>query len=32
MRNMPKNTDNPAELRDVVKESELAALPVAVYQ
>lgn len=31
-RNMPKNMDNPAELRDVVKGPALIVLPVAVYQ
>ena len=31
-RNMPKNMDNPAELRDVVKGPTLIVLPVAVYQ
>ncbi len=31
-RNMPKNMDNPAELRDVVKGPALVVLPIAVYQ
>lgn len=31
-RNMPKNLDNPAELRDVVKGPALVVLPIAVYQ
>ena len=31
-RNMPKNMDNPAELRDVIKEPALVVLPIAVYQ
>lgn len=32
MRNMPKNMDNPAELRGVVKWPALVVLPIAVYQ
>ena len=31
-RNMPKNMDNPAELRDVIKGPALVVLPIAVYQ
>lgn len=31
-RNMPKNMDNPAELRDIVKGPALVVLPIAVYQ
>lgn len=31
-RNMPKNMDNPAELRDVIKGPVLVVLPIAVYQ
>ena len=31
-RNMPKNMDNPAELRDVIKGPALIVLPIAVYQ
>ena len=29
---MPKNMDNPAELRDVIKGPALVVLPIAVYQ
>ena len=31
-RNMPKNMDNPVELRDVIKGPALVVLPIAVYQ
>lgn len=31
-RNMPKNMDNPAGLRDIIKGPALVVLPVAVYQ
>lgn len=31
-RNMPKNMDNPAVLRDVIKGPALVVLPIAVYQ
>lgn len=31
-RSMPKNMDNPAELRDVIKGPALVVLPIAVYQ
>lgn len=31
-RNMPKNMDNPAELRDVIKGPAFVVLPIAVYQ
>lgn len=31
-RNMPKNMDNPAELRDVIKGPAFLVLPIAVYQ
>lgn len=31
-RTMPKNMDNPAELRDVIKGPALVVLPIAVYQ
>ena len=31
-RSMPKNIDNPAELRDIVKGPALVVLPIAVYQ
>lgn len=31
-RNMPKNLDNPVELRDVIKGPALVVLPIAVYQ
>lgn len=31
-RNMPKNMDNPAEFRDVIKGPALVVLPIAVYQ
>lgn len=31
-RNMPKNMDNPAGLRDVIKGPALVVLPIAVYQ
>ena len=31
-RNMPKNIDNPAELRDIIKGPALVVLPIAVYQ
>lgn len=31
-RKMPKNTDNPAEFRDIMKEPVLLVLPIAVYQ
>ena len=31
-RNMPKNMDNPIELRDVIKGPALVVLPIAVYQ
>ena len=31
-RNMPKNMENPVELRDVIKGPALAVLPIAVYQ
>lgn len=31
-RNMPKNMDNPAELRDIIKGPALVVLPIAVYQ
>jgi len=31
-RNMPKNMDNPAEIRDVIKGPALVVLPIAVYQ
>lgn len=31
-RNIPKNMDNPAELRDIVKGPALVVLPIAVYQ
>lgn len=31
-RKMPKNMDNPAEIRDVIKGPALIVLPIAVYQ
>lgn len=31
-RSMPKNMDNPAVLRDVIKGPALVVLPIAVYQ
>ena len=31
-RNMPKNMENPVELRDVIKGPALVVLPIAVYQ
>lgn len=31
-RTMPKNMDNPAELRDIIKGPALVVLPIAVYQ
>lgn len=31
-RNMPKNMDNPVEVRDVIKGPALVVLPIAVYQ
>lgn len=31
-RTMPKNMDNPAELRDVIKGPAMVVLPIAVYQ
>jgi hypothetical protein len=31
-RNMPKNMDNPVELRDIIKGPALVVLPIAVYQ
>ena len=31
-RSMPKNMDNPAELRDVIKGPAFVVLPIAVYQ
>ena len=31
-RTMPKNLDNPADLRDVIKGPALVVLPIAVYQ
>lgn len=31
-RSMPKNMDNPAELRDVIKGPAIVVLPIAVYQ
>lgn len=31
-RKMPKNIDNPAELRDIIKGPALLVLPIAVYQ
>ncbi len=31
-RNMPKNIDNPAGIRDVIKGPALVVLPIAVYQ
>ena len=31
-RSMPKNINNPAEIRDIVKGPALVVLPVAVYQ
>ena len=31
-RSMPKNMDNPAEIRDVIKGPALVVLPIAVYQ
>lgn len=31
-RNMPKNLDNPEQIRDVVKGPALVVLPIAVYQ
>ena len=31
-RNMPKNMDNPAEIRDVINGPALIVLPIAVYQ
>ncbi len=31
-RNLPKNMENPAELRDVIKGPALVVLPIAVYQ
>ena len=31
-RNMLKNIDNPAELRDIIKGPALVVLPIAVYQ
>lgn len=31
-RNMPKNMDNPAEIRDVIKGPAFVILPIAVYQ
>lgn len=31
-RNMPRNMDNPEELRDVIKGPALVVLPIAVYQ
>lgn len=30
-RNMPKNIDNPAEIRDEIKGPALVVLPIAVY-
>lgn len=31
-RNIPKNMNNPAELRDIIKGTALVVLPIAVYQ
>lgn len=31
-RSMPKNIDNPSEIRDVIKGPALVVLPIAVYQ
>jgi len=31
-RNKPKNMDNPAELRDIIKGPAFVVLPIAVYQ
>lgn len=31
-RNMPKNIDNPEEIKDIVKGSALVVVPIAVYQ
>ena len=31
-RSMPKNMDNPAPLKDVVKGPALVVVPIAVYQ
>jgi len=31
-RNMPKNVDNPTEIRDVIKGPTLIVLPISVYQ
>ena len=31
-RKMPKNMDNPDELKDVVKGPALVVVPIAVYQ